>query len=87
MRKVILLTIGGVLVLVGCTVGRPEEPDNPEVLSDVCPVNGPFEVTFDSDERYCECPEGYTKDSNIIGYATCYDNAECPILEVECTKK
>lgn len=54
--------------------------------TDTCPTDGPFEVTFDSADRYCECPKGYTKDSNTIGYATCYDNAECPILEVECIR-
>lgn len=87
MRKVILLTIGGALVLVGCTVGRPEEPDNPKVLSDICPVNGSFEASYDSDIRYCDCPAGYLKDSNIIGYEVCYGDAECPILEVECVKQ
>ncbi|MBI2415624.1 MAG: hypothetical protein HYV33_03120 [Candidatus Kerfeldbacteria bacterium] len=51
-----------------------------------CPVTGPFEVGFDSSERECACPAGYTKNSDIIGYENCYDGAECPILEVECVK-
>lgn len=82
MRKYVF--IGSILLLAGCTLGQPEDPDNPEVLSDVCPVNGPFEATYDSDTRYCDCPEGYIKQSDVVGYEICYDDAECPIMEVEC---
>lgn len=53
----------------------------------VCPTNGPFEVGYDSPQRYCECPEGYTKDSRMVGEQSCYDNATCPIVEVECVEE
>ncbi len=51
-----------------------------------CPMNGPFEVGVDAADKYCVCPFGYDKTSDVIGYETCYEGAECPILEVECIK-
>ena len=31
-------------------------------------------------------PRWVREDSNVIGYELCYDDAECPILEVECVQ-
>ena len=66
--------------------GEPEvgENDGNLGLVDNCPVGEKFESSKDSIYRECECPEGYEKDSMIIGGEICYGNAECPILEVEC---
>lgn len=83
------------VVLSGCSLlTTPPTPEpvvdvGDDVIEDVattCPVNGPFEVGVDSDDRYCTCPAGYEKDSDVIGYEICYGDAECPILEVECVK-
>lgn len=57
-----------------------------EIEGGDCPVDGPFEVGVDSANKYCVCPAGYDKTSNVIGYESCYNGAECPILEVECFK-
>lgn len=90
MKKHYLIILSSVLVS-GCALWTT--PPNPDPVRDVikdvatrCPVSGPFEVGVDSDDRYCNCPDGYEKNSNVVGYEVCYDGAECPILEVECVK-
>ena len=90
MKKYYLVSLG-LVVLSGCSLwATPPIPDPVvnviENVATTCPVSGPFEVGVDSDDRYCTCPDGYEKDSNVIGYELCYDGAECPILEVECVK-
>jgi hypothetical protein len=96
------LTCGGIAGLTcpdGYVCYTPESVDYPDAAGQcipeyvdydidatVCPVNGPFEVGVDSENQYCVCPDGYEKNSDVIGYETCYGGAECPILEVECVQ-
>ncbi len=54
----------------------------------VCPVSVKFLGSKTAPEIKCQCPEGYTMDSTVIGYSTgdaCYGSGtECPILSSEC---
>lgn len=96
MKQITVLAFA-LTLLVGCIVQdtRPDTANtnsttninvNTTIEGGDCPVDGSFEVGVDSDDKYCVCPDGYDKTSDVIGYEICYDGAECPILEVECIK-
>ncbi len=102
MTKYSLALVAALVLITGCVqtaptntnvTNRTNSTTNTTVVTNTtvgdggtCPVDGPFEVGVDSDNKYCVCPDGYEKSSDVIGYETCYDGAECPILEVECVK-
>lgn len=87
MKQITVLAFA-LTLFVGCIVqDRTTNTNvNTTIEGGYCPVDGSFEVGVDSADKYCVCPDGYDKTSDVIGYEICYDGAECPILEVECVK-
>ncbi|MFA6475453.1 MAG: hypothetical protein WCV88_04640 [Patescibacteria group bacterium] len=100
-----LIIIGGVVVsgvvavlLVSWFVWKmmsTRQPTDPvpydKSYGTICPVGLQFIASKDGATVDCQCPDGYTKDSIMIGSSSgdaCYGpGTECPIFSVTCILK